>query len=262
MKKKLLVGLAAAALAVIPASAAFGDAHDTGQVVIVHGVPGFEADILVNGETSDLTGLEFGDVAVVDLPADSYDLGVAPAGSTDAILAATADVEAGVSYTVAAYLDTDGDPTLGLFVNENDVAGIQPFHLANFVPVSIIADGEIVEGFNSVENGQTARIAISGTVPGVGIGAADSNEPVIELGDVEVPEDQLLLVYAIGPDEGEELPSVEVQAIDVAEDHTPEEVPSGSAGLVSTGLPALVVALMLLGAVAMATPAIAARRRR
>ncbi len=260
MKKTLTASLAVAALLAIPAGAAIADSHDTGEVVIVHGVPGFEADILVNGETSDFAGLSYGDTAVVDLPADTYQLGVAEAGSTDAVLEASATVEAGMSYSVVAHLDTDGDPALTVFANETDAPGIQPVHAANFGAVSIIAGGEIA--LDDVVNGQTARIDATGTVPGVGIGVAGSDEAAIDLGDVDVPDDQLILAYAIGPDEGAELPDVEVVAVDVMGDHAPDEVPAGSGGLVDTGLPMVVVALMALGLVAVASPVVAAARRR
>jgi len=259
MRTKPLVGaIAAAMLLALPAGAAFADDHDTAEVVVVHGVPGLEADVLVNGETSDLAGLNYGDAAVVDLPAGSYDIGVAAAGSTDAILDASATLDAGSSYSVVAHLDTDGDPVLGLFVNETGASGIQPFHVANFPAVSIIAGGEIA--LDGVENGQTARIDATGTVPGVGIGVAGSSDAAIDLGDVDVPAGTLILAYAIGPDEGAELPEVEVVAVDVEE--APHSVPAGSAGLAAAGMPPMVFALMVLGLAAVALPVAATARSR
>jgi hypothetical protein len=51
MKKKLYAAIAAAALAVIPATAALADGHDTAEVTIVHGVPGADGvNILANGD--------------------------------------------------------------------------------------------------------------------------------------------------------------------------------------------------------------------
>jgi hypothetical protein len=264
MKKKFIIGLAAAALAIVPATAAFGSSHTNAEVVIVHGVPDLEVDILINGETSDLTGLNYQDTATIEVPEGSYTLGVAAAGTTDAIIEADATVSAGESYSVVAYPEGDGSgdgtPTLGVFANENDVAGIQPFHTANFPNVSIIAGGEIVEGFEDIPSGATARIAIDGTVPGVGIGLANSADVAIDLGDVEVPADTLVLAYAVGP--AGDAPDVIVETVSTHSGDTPSSVPSGSAGLVSNTLPAAVLALMLLGAVAIATPALAAARRR
>jgi len=264
MNKKFLIGAMAAALAVIPASAAMAAGHETAEIVIVHGVPDLEVDILIDGETSDLTGLNYQDTATIEVPAGSYTLGVAAAGTTDAIIEADATVEADSSYSVVAYPQGDGSgdgtPTLGVFANENDTAGIQPFHTANFPNVSIIAGGEIVEGFEDIPSGATARIAIDGTVPGVGIGLANSSDVAIDLGDVDVPEDTLVLAYAVGP--AGDAPDVLVETVSVASHDAPDSVPSGSAGLVETGLPMAVIALMLLGAVAIATPAVATARRR
>jgi hypothetical protein len=277
MKTKLTVALAAAALAVVPATAAFADAHDgNAEIVVVHGVPGLEVDVLVNGDAA-IEGFNFGDTVVTELPAGDYDLAVAAAGTTEPVLSLSASVEAGASYTIAAYLQEGGDPTLEAFANENDATGIQPFHLADFGAVSIIAGGDIA--LDDVTNGVTARIDVDGgtTVPGVGIGVAGSTEAAIALGDVTVPADTLVLAYAIGPDEGEELPTVVTEAIavpaaadagdDAADDDAdeveqPHTVDAGSAGLADQGLPLWVAGLMALGALGLAAPAVATARRR
>jgi hypothetical protein len=280
--------LGAAALMVLAPAAAMADSHDgNAEVVVVHGVPGLEVDVLVNGEAA-IEGFNFGDTVTTELPAGDYELAVAAAGTTDAILTADASVEAGVSYTVAAYLQEGGEPTLGAFANETDGTGIQPFHLADFGAVSIIAGGEIA--LDDVTNGVTARIDVPGgtTVEGVGIGVAGSNEAAIDLGDVEVPEDTLVLAYAIGPDEGEELPTVVVATVaaagaddtddgadngtddttddtqdDADENGTPTAVHSGTGGLAADqGMPVWVAALMMLGTLGLAAPAVAAARRR
>jgi hypothetical protein len=268
--KKMMVAVAAAALAVVPATAALADGHETAQVVVVHGVPGLEVDILVNGDAA-IEGFNFGDTVVTDLPAGDYTLGVAAAGTTDAILSLDASLTAGSSVTVAAYLQEGGDPTLAAFGNENGATGIQPFHLANFGAVSIIAGGEIA--LDDVTNGVTARVDVPGgtTVPGVGIGVAGSADAAIDLGDVTVPEGQLVLAYAIGPDEGEELPQVVVEVIDVASadagddaaGETPTAVHSGTGGLAAdAGLPIWVAGLMALGALSLIAPVAATARRR
>jgi hypothetical protein len=263
--KKLLVAAAAASLAVIPATVALADAHGTAQVVVVHGVPGLEVDVLVDGEAA-IEGFNFGDTVVTELPAGDYTLGVAAAGTTEAILTLDASLTAGTSVTVAAYLQEGGDPTLAAFGNENDATGIQPFHLANFPAVSIIAGGEIA--LDDVTNGVTARIDVPGgtAVPGVGIGVAGSADAAIDLGEVTVPEGKVVLAYAIGPDEGEELPQVVVEVIDVAaaaEGAAPTAVHSGSGGLAAdAGLPLWVAGLMALGAISLFVPVAATARRR
>jgi hypothetical protein len=288
MSIKSKVALLAAALVIVPAGAAMADSHTDAQVVIVHGVPGLEVDVLVDGAAA-VEGFNFGETVVTALPAGDYELGVAAAGTTDAILTLDASLTAGSSVTVAAYLQEGGEPTLAAFANETDGTGIQPFHLADFGAVSIIAGGEIA--IDDVTNGVTARVDVPGgtTVPGVGIGVAGSTDAAIDLGDVTVPEDSLILAYAIGPDEGEELPTVVTEVVaagstdagdddgddngddngaeDGAEDDTTEAAPtavhSGTGGLAADqGLPLLVVSLMALGALGLASPAISAARRR
>jgi hypothetical protein len=280
MSIKSKVALLAAALVIVPAGAAMADSHSDAQVVIVHGVPGLEVDVLVDGAAA-VEGFNFGDTVVTDLPAGDYVLGVAAAGTTDAILTLNASLTAGSSVTVAAYLQEGGEPTLAAFANETDGTGIQPFHLADFGAVSIIAGGEIA--LDDVTNGVTARVDVPGgtTVPGVGIGVAGSTDAAIDLGDVTVPDGSLILAYAIGPDEGAELPTVVTEVVaagsttdapdagddDGAEDSTTEAAPtavhSGTGGLAADqGVPLLVVSLMALGALGLASPAIAAARRR
>lgn len=281
MNRKLLTALAAAAIAVVPATAAFGDtalpdievqavsvpsADDVAQVVVVHGVPGLDVDILADGAAV-IEGFSYRDIEVLELPAGSYDLGVAAAGTTDAILSLSADVAAGTSTTVAAYLDDSGNPTIGAFANETDATGIQPFHLAAFPEVAIIAGG--AAALDDVPNGVTARIDVPGgtTVEGVGVGLAGTTDIALDLGDVTVPDDTLLLVYAVGPVPVGDDAADDDAADDAAADDADEMVaPSaehspGEAGLAATNLPLWVVALMAMGALAIAVPAVAAVRR-
>jgi hypothetical protein len=82
---------------------------------------------------------------------------------------------------------------------------------------------------------------------------------------VTVPEGKVVLAYAIGPDEGEELPQVVVEVIDVAaaDGAAPTAVHSGSGGLAAdAGLPLWVAGLMALGAVSLLVPVAATARRR
>ena len=250
--KRITTGVAAATLALLPLTAAAAD--ETAQVVVVHGVPGLEVDVLVDGEAA-ITEFEFGDVVVTDLPAGSYTLAVAATGTTQAVLTLEATLTAGTSVTVAAYLDTNGDPKLAAFANETGATGIQPFHLANFGEVDILVGTDAV--LEGVANGVTARIDVDGgtTVEAVGIGAAGTGVAAIELGDVTVPAGKLVLAFAIGPDTDEDLPTVVVEVIDVI---TVEEIPSGTGGQAAM-LPLLVLSLALAGTILLVAPRRATR---
>lgn len=270
MKRIITVALAAVALAIVPLASASADNHDT-EVVIVHGVPELEVDVWVDDERA-IEGFNFGDVTVTSLPEGDYTLAVSEAGGDEPILTLDASLQAGTSVTVAAYLDADGNPQLEAFGNENDATGIQPFHLAAFGPVAIVAGGEAA--LDDVPNGATARIDVPGgtTVEGVGVAPAGSTDIAIDLGDVTVPEDTLLLAYAIGPDAGEELPTVVVQDISVAsadadtdaddDGDQPTAVHSGTGGLAADqGLPVVVLGLMALGALGLLAPAVTSARQ-
>lgn len=267
MRRKIIASAFAAALMMVPAQAAFADNHDTAQIVVVHGVPGLEVDVLVNGSAA-ITGFEFADDPVVtSLPAGDYELVVATTGTTDPVLQLDATLSAGTSVTIAAYLDANGNPRLRAFNNQNATTGIQPFHLANFGAVDIFAGGSpVLEG---VVNGRSARIDVPGgtTVSGVGIGAAGSGEVAIDLGDVTVPANTLVLAYAIGPDTGATLPSVVVTTVDVAAHAS--SVPSGTGGdAATTGGPAgwmvtaLVAGILIIAAVTRRAPGALSGRAR
>lgn len=258
MRRRIFATALAAALMIIPAQAAFADNHNNAQVVVVHGVPGLEVDVLVDGAAA-ITGFSFADDPVVtSLPAGSYNLAVSATGTTDPILQLDATLTAGTSVTVAAYLDANGNPQLRAFTNQNAQTGIQPFHLANFGAVDIFAGGQAV--LEDVVNGRSARINVPGgtTVNSVGIGAAGSGTVAIDLGNVTVPANTLVLAYAIGPDTGATLPSVVVATIDVASHAA--SVPSGTGGdAAASNLSGWLIVSMLGGLVLVAGAAGATR---
>ncbi|MFU8841080.1 MAG: DUF4397 domain-containing protein [Nitriliruptoraceae bacterium] len=291
MKKKLYAAIAAAALAVIPATAALADGHlgslsvitetvSTGtegvEVVAVHGVPpetfaslGVDStavDIYVNGDLL-LDGVEFGDSAVTsDLPNADYTVDIRVAGAeadSDPLLTLGPAPLADGSFSVVAHLDTDGAPVLNAYGNTTDEgAGIQPFHTANFGAVDILAGG--AAALEGVENGDTAFIATGAvTVEGVGIAVAGESEAALSLGDVAVPEDTVVLAYAVGQLPVADDDAADVEADDEADEEMeqPTEVDSGTGGLLDAGLPMWVAALMVLGALGIAAPAVAASRR-
>jgi hypothetical protein len=257
------------------------------EVVAVHGVPDevFDAlgadstdvDVLVNGDVAFTFG--YGDTQVVDsLEAGTeYTIEVAPAGSDDAILElGPVTLDDGTSTSVVAHLDASGNPVLEAYGNETDATGIQVFHTANFGAVDILAGGSpVLEG---VENGATARIDLDGGTTAEGVGVAPAGGDVaIDLGDVEVPQDTLVLAYAVGqlPADGEDNGADEGTDTDTDTDMTddthdeaaadgerPTHVAAGEAGLATDAMPAWVAGLMALGALGIAAPAVARARRR
>lgn len=269
MKKKLYAAIAAAALAVIPATAALADGHDTAQVTIVHGVPGADGvNILANGDVL-LEGVDFTDIATTDVPGGTYSIAVSTSDSVDDAVIGPVDLtfaEGGL-YAVVAHLTEDGDLTASVF-DVNDAEGISAFHTAAFPAVAIVAGGEIAA--DDLTNGNAAQLDLAaGTeLPGVGVAAAGSTELALEVGDLTIPEGQRILAFAVGTPDDDSLQVVptivDVTAADaeVEQPSGDDPVPGGTGGLLETGLPMWVAALMVIGALAIATPAVATARRR
>jgi hypothetical protein len=252
--RRAAAAAATVALVLAPSSVAAAAGAGQTEVVVVHGVPNLAVDILLNGEVA-LANVNYGEIAKVTLPSGSYLVTVAATGTTTPVLEDTFVLPQRTSLTLAAHLDAAGAPKLAGYVNERGATGIQPFHLAAFGAVDILAGGSAV--LSGVTNSQTARIDVPGgtTVPNVGIAPAGSTTAAVSLGNVTVPANTLVLAYAIG--DGDNL-SVITTTVAVT---TPAGVPAGSAGLASTGLDGSVLALlMVLGLLTLAAPALAARR--
>ncbi|GGI03427.1 DUF4397 domain-containing protein [Egicoccus halophilus] len=284
MRFRVSAAAAAAMLVAAPAAAIADnhDDHDTAEVVAVHGLPqsvfdtlgadSTAVDVYVAGSYDDaLTTFEFGDVGTLEVPPGAYDLEVFPAGgdtSGDPVLTlSTPELAAGVSASVVAQLDEAGEtPSLAAYINENDATGIQVFHTAAFGAVDIVAGGEVA--LAGAANGDTARIDVPGgtTVDGVGVAPA-GGDVAIDLGAVEVPEDTLVLAYAIGSADDETLQVVTATtSVAGGEDgEMPTRVDAGSAGLAANQGIGLGVAVLLLAGVALLTAPVTAsvvRRRR
>ena len=262
VRARLVGGLGVAALVAAPtvalAQSTTDDASGTAEVVVVHGVPDLVVDVLVDGAVA-IEAMEFADAPVITtLPAGDVEIVVAATGTTTPVLSLDATLTSGTSVTVAAHLDALGAPKLAAYENRTTLAGVQPFHLADFGAVDVLAGTEVL--LAGVLDGQTARIDLpdGATVADVGIRATGTNEIAIDLGTLTVAADELLLVYAIGPDTGDTLPTIvtaTVDAVDVG------GIGAGEAGLVAAGgLPAAVAGLMVLGLALVLAP-VAVRRR-
>lgn len=284
MKHRMLAATAAALLALAP-SAAFAADHEMAEVVAVHGIPQSVFDTLGADSTAvdvyaagsydaPLVTFEFGETGTLEVPPGAYDLEVFAAGSDTAgdpvLTLTTPELTAGMSASVVAQLNEAGDtPALNAYVNQTDATGIQVFHTAAFGAVDVVAGGEVA--LAGAVNGDTARIDVPGgtTVPGVGVAPA-GGEVAIDLGDVTVPDDTLVLAYAIGSADDGSLQVVTataaVTAGDGAEDGEgmPTRVDAGSAGLAASTADLGGLTLLLAGAALLLAPVAAtvARRRR
>lgn len=104
LRKLVVLGLVAALMALALVPAAFAQSG-TAKVRVIHASPDAPAvDVFVNGNRA-LTNVPFFTASdYLDLPAGSYRVQVAPTGqdASAAVIDATATIEAGKAYTIAA----------------------------------------------------------------------------------------------------------------------------------------------------------------
>ena len=224
--RKTFALLALAALTAM-AAVGFGPAANaqagTGTVTVIHGVPGVDVDVYVNG---DLTLEDFKPETVtkpLELPAGDYTVDIRPAGAdkaSDPIITGSTTLPAGANATLIAHLTADGKPTLGVFVNDTSKtpAGegrLVVRHTAAAPAVDILAGGTAV--ISGLENPDEKALTLAaGTVPAA-VAAAGTTDPVIGPVDVPVVAGQVTVVYAIGSLEDKSLGAV-VQTITVGEE--------------------------------------------
>lgn len=281
----LVALLALSALAVAGLGPAAGAQSGTGTVTVIHGVPGVDVDVYVDGEVA-LEGFTPETVTdPIELPAGDHQVDIRPAGADpadDPIISGSASLPAGANATLIAHLTADGTPTLSAFVNDTSptAAGegrLVVRHTAAAPAVDVLSDGTAV--VSGLANPDEATLDLpAGTVPAA-VAAAGTTEPVIGPVDVPVVAGQVTTVYAIGSLEDDTLGAV-VQTITVGEeqaptdDTTPDEVPvpdgvpaggSGDAADRGPAFPttaALVVAGGALLALALSVRSLAAARGR
>lgn len=233
--RKLMLLITAMLLAVIPATAAMAQSSE-GQVIVVHGVPDLDVDVYVNGELT-LEGFQYGDVAgPLPLPAGSYEVEIYAAGADpdadDPALSGSADLEAGAAVTIAAHLQEGGEPTLGVFVENNATieagnARVTARHLADFGPVDILANDSAV--FSGVTNGQGGDADVPADTYNIKITAAGDPATGAFEADLDLAEGTNSIAYAIGSVEGGSFQVVTAALTGLA--GAPTGVPTGTAGL-------------------------------
>jgi hypothetical protein len=257
--------VAALVLALAPAAAA---QTDGGQVTVIHGIPGLTVDVFVNGDET-VPDFEPGDVAgPLDLPAGDYDLAIAPAGEgiDAAVLTGMATVTDGLNASIIAHLTEAGDPTISIFVNDtSEIAGgesrLVVRHTAAAPTVDILlADG--TELFTGVSNPQEGQVDVPAGSYDVEIAPAGAgvDGSVFSAPGVELAEGTARIVYATGDLAGGSF-SLVIQ--DIAGLHTaPDSVDTGGApASAPTAWLVALMALVLVGGAAVATPLVARRTR-
>ena len=168
MRKRLLGmavtgSLAISMLAMAAPARAAGDA----SLNVVHGIPGIDVNVCVNGAIA-ISNFNPGEVATgVPLPEGSYDFKIVALADdcTDAALLEATGVElaGGKDYTAIAHLMEDGSPALDLFRNnvrpvEKGTARLQVRHTAAAPAVDVWANGAVL--VSDFAHGETATAIV------------------------------------------------------------------------------------------------------
>jgi hypothetical protein len=204
MRKKLLGLAVAASLSVSILGVGTASAADA-SLNVVHGIPGVDVDVCVNGTTA-VPDFNPGEVVTgVPLPADTYDVKIVAAGHacTDAAILEATDIElaSGRNYTAIAYLTEDGTPTLGLFRNnvkplDRGVARLTVRHAAAAPAVDIWANGSVL--LQDVPNSASATMKVPTGVYAAWVSLPNDFAPVIGPAVVQLDRGMAYQVYAWG----------------------------------------------------------------
>ncbi len=230
-------------LVMLLASAGQASAQETSDVYVIHGIPGVDVDVYVNGDLT-LENFQPKDIAgPLTLPAADYDIEIfahedgAPAASSertdDAVIDVSPAVPGGENVSVIAHLAEDGTPTLSAFVNDLEPAGagngrVTIRHTAAAPTVDIVAGGAAVDPLTGISNGNEAKADLPADSYPTGIAAAGTTEALLDA-PVTVVEGENLVVYAIGDLSAG---SVELLTQNFTGLHsTPTAVNSGNSGL-------------------------------
>ncbi|HEX5950318.1 MAG TPA: DUF4397 domain-containing protein [Actinomycetota bacterium] len=204
--RKRFVGLAvAASLAISAIFVGTASAASKAKVNVVHGIPGVDVNVCVNGAEA-IPDFNPGEVVSgVALDAGTYDLKiVAEADDCDdaAILSANGvELMAGKDYSAVAHLDEGGDPTLTLFKNNvkalpKGTARLTVRHTAAAPEVDVWANGSVL--LQDVPNGASATMKVPTGVYAAWVSLPGDYQPVIGPDVFELRKGTAYQVYAWG----------------------------------------------------------------
>jgi len=202
--KKMLIGVAVLATTALLAPAGASAQSDDVEVMLLHGIPGVDVDVVVDGDIV-IPGFEPG--AMQDLSGFAgvtlEDLEVRVAGTEDVAIGPIDEFEVpdSGSWTVVAHLDADGNPTVTPFENNTaetaDGQGrVTVRHTAAAPAVDlVVGDARPIEG---AENGASADLELpAGEIAGAQIAPA-GGDPIADVPTVNLGAGQNLIVYAVG----------------------------------------------------------------
>jgi hypothetical protein len=201
--RKITAVLAALALALLLVPTTFAQAG-TAKVRVIHASPDAPAvDVYVNGNAV-LTNVPFFTASdYLDLPAGSYRIQVTPAGSPadQAVIDATATVEAGMAYTIAATGEVASiAPTIIVDDLSAPAAGSVKVRVYHFSPDAPAVDVKLADGTTLISNlafpDASDYLEVPAGTYSLQVTPAGGDAVVIDLPDTALPADQIVSVFA------------------------------------------------------------------
>jgi hypothetical protein len=220
------------------------------SVTIIHGLPGFTADVYLNGDLL-LDGFKPTSTAgPLQLDPGSYEVGIrevgAPADSPP-VLSGTLRLSSRSNISIVAHLTRSGDPTLGVFHNtfEHVSPGRSLLYVRNVAavpPLSVRLDDRLVK--SGLREGGEWSVA---TAPGrhmIAFGSGAANDVLIPPTDIHLDEGVAQIVYVVGSAKADNL-DLMLQTVRGVRS-APSGVLTGDGGLgAEPGFPPWAVAVMV-----------------
>ncbi|MCB2413013.1 DUF4397 domain-containing protein [Demequina sp. TTPB684] len=264
MKKSVIGGLAAGIMLAVGSGASAVAVEDgKSDLAVLHGIPGLTVDVYVNNALT-LDDFAPGDLAgPLSLDPGDYEVAITASDAADAsspvLGPITISLAANMSYTAVAHLDASGDPTVGLFTNDNSATAagegrLTVRHVAAAPAVDILADGAAV--FTGLENPDEVMADLPVGTYSAAVALEGTTDPVIGPAPVTLTEGVNTIVYAWGS-AGDGSLALAVQNVDTMM-NAPGGVFAGSAPL-SGSQNDLPVGLIVLAGLALVGAGIAGR---
>jgi hypothetical protein len=260
--KKLIAVFAATLMSLAIAAPAM--AQSEASILLIHGIPDADVDVIVDGEPV-FENFQFGDTQDLSALAGATLTGltVVLAGTDTAVIGPVDfEVPASGNYSVIANLDAEGTPALNAY--ENDTSAIDAGngrlvvrHDGAAPAVDVKADGAVA--FSNLSNPDEAMADLPAATYSVEVVPTGADEPVvIGPADLAVNDGESLIVYAVGSLEGETL-TVLTQSI-TGLGAAPAAVSTGNSPIDSGISMTTIAGLMIIATVAVGGGLVLARR--
>ncbi|MQA79056.1 MAG: DUF4397 domain-containing protein [Streptosporangiales bacterium] len=262
IRAALLAAALAAAACAAGMTARTADAAETARITLIHGIPGFVADVALDGKTV-LSGFRFQHVTdVLTIPTGKHRVQIYQAGTkTDPQLDTSLALKSGQDLSAVAAIGADGKPTAFVFDNHLPSAfrGPRAVVLRNAAaagPVAVRIGGSAKSPVTVGKQGAYAlpaggeRVRVA-TTAGDGIG-----KPV----DVTLPAGRMYSIFVVGDAKADRLFLVTAQQRPAGGDREVRRIDTGGVPPVrSTPLGLAAAVLLAAGAVVVAA-AVGVRR--